>query len=226
LLGPARRAFLDAVDSIQNVRKRESEFDSLRALICASGTDDLQTFGHSYAHEGGLFLQQNPNELAALCLLLATHARTDRYLEIGSASGGACLLLQRRLGFGEVLSLDDGMHRRAESQDRHFAQIPSLRRYAGDSHHWAAREFVRRHAAAGIDVAFIDGDHSYAGVTQDIQLVRPFCRSGSLLILHDTIACRGVQRAWRDLCRDEQVQPMAEYIGDDRPLGIGVAAIR
>lgn len=225
LLRRRRRRFLNQVDSIASIEARHPEFNRMRTLIREAGTDSLEYFGNGYTHEGGLYLQQNPDEFAALCLLLTEHRPIERYLEIGSASGGACLFLYQHVGFGAVYCVDDGNHSRASSQDVHFSRIRNCHRFLGDSHDEEARRFVRERAGTGIDVAFIDGDHSYEGVVQDIRLVTPFCRRGGLVILHDTVACAGVQRAWAELCENPQMCPRAEYIGAERPLGIGVASI-
>jgi hypothetical protein len=62
-------------------------------------------------------------------------------------------------------------------------------------------------------------------VTEDIKMVLPHCRPGTLLILHDTVTCSGVRRAWEELVGSDYARGVAEYIGADRPLGIGVAEV-
>ena len=187
-----------------------------------AGTDSLSHFGNGYTHEGGLYLQQNPEEFAQLAMLLRERSAGDAYLEIGSASGGAARFLHELVGFDAIVSIDDGKHPRASSQDdllpRHTI------RFRGDSH--------SAHAATFFDgltpkptVAFIDGDHSYEGVTADINMVLPRCEPGALVILHDTVACDGVKRAWEELLASGKVRRVAEFIGSDRPLGIGVAEV-
>lgn len=225
LLRRKRQRFLKQVDSIATLEARQADFARVRTLVRQAGTDSLEYFGNGYTYEGGLFLQQNPDEFAALCLLLGEHKPIRRYLEIGSASGGACLFLHQQIGFSEVFCVDDGNHPRAAYQDRHFSRIPNCHRFLGDSHGDEASRFVRERSGGGFDVAFIDGDHSYEGVVQDIRLALPCCRPGGLVILHDTVACEGVQRAWAELCRNPAVWPRAEYIGAEKPLGIGVASV-
>lgn len=223
-LAPLRRSYPENMLSVAKL-EQQSDFAALRERIRRAGTSSLSHFGNGYTHEGGYHLQQNPDEFASLLLFLQSRAPFAQYLEIGSASGGACLLLSQTVKLGRVLSLDDGQHPDAGLQDRHFAQIPGCVRFLGDSHGVLARQFLETHVREPLDVAFIDGDHSYSGVTQDVQLVWPHCRPGTLLILHDTVACEGVAQAWWDLNREGRVRPCAEFLGADKPLGIAVAEV-
>ncbi|GAC1371050.1 MAG: hypothetical protein NVSMB32_15310 [Actinomycetota bacterium] len=204
----------------------DEEFVRLRALICESGTDCLRHFGNGYTHEGGLALQQNPDEFAALCLFLKQQGPFTTYLEIGSASGGTGLILSRQLGFDLFASIDDGNHPRAAEQVANLGGIQGFRQYVGDSHSPGARTFLEDTlAGAPLDVAFVDGDHSEEGAWQDIEMVRPFCHPGTLLVLHDTKACHGVEVAWLRVIREGIVTPVAEFFGNHKPLGIGVGRI-
>src|SRR5580692_10982571 len=108
------------------------DFGPLRERIRAAGTDSLDQFGNGYVHEGGLSLQQNPDEFAALCVTLARRRPIGNYLEIGSASGGSCRFLNEYLQFTHVFSLDDGRHPRAGEQENNFGAIRSLERFVGD----------------------------------------------------------------------------------------------
>ena len=66
-----RRRYLSQVQDLEAVRRKSTNFDQVRQSICAAGTDSLAHFGPAYTHEGGLCLQQNPDEFAALCCYLA-----------------------------------------------------------------------------------------------------------------------------------------------------------
>ncbi len=189
-----------------------------------AGTDSLSHFGNGYTHEGGLYLQQNPEEFAQLALLLKDRYRTGQeatYLEIGSASGGAAFFLACEASFENFVSIDDGKHPRAPSQD-YFLPVQTVT-FRGNSHTVEAAAFLDIQPRPS--VAFIDGDHSYEGVTQDINMVLPRCEPGALIILHDTVACSGVKQAWEELLASGRARRVAEFIGAERPLGIGVAEV-
>ncbi|HWF51697.1 MAG TPA: class I SAM-dependent methyltransferase [Solirubrobacteraceae bacterium] len=236
LLDPAKRALSRACwravqpgESIASVRARHPEFDDRREEIRALGTDNLSVLGEDYRLEGGLGLQQRSNEFAALCLYLEDCGPGGTYLEIGTASAGTCRVLQERLGFEQLLSLDDGRHPRAGEQEANFAAIAGsadIHRYVGDSHSPAADEFIATHLAGPIGLAFIDGDHSYEGVLADTMLVLRHATPGTLLVYHDTVACEGVRNHWLAGALSGLFRPVASFV-DVGPgaLGIGVARV-
>jgi hypothetical protein len=224
------------MDSIATFSKEL--YDQLLADIRAVGTDNLSFFGGGYTKEGGYSLQQNPEEFAALAVLLrkACAGKSQWYLEIGTASGGVCRFLHELCVFGEVTVIDDHGHHRWPEQAEHLGAVKrtlgpgSYAEHIGDSHAPAAAAFLeercaRVHNGEAFHVAFIDGDHTYEGVTADLRLVRPHMRQpGGLVILHDTVACEGVKRAWQEL--RSWCDPLTEFVGSGRPLGIGVGRAR
>lgn len=215
------------VRSAQELQERFSqEYDTLIQDIRTAGTNSLAHFKNGYTKEGGLRLQQNPHELAGLILFLKTRRPINKYLEIGSASGRTGRFLSERLGFNEFTSMDDGQHPDARDQQKNFQGILNFRQFVGNSHSSDARQFVQEnYRGRDIDVAFVDGDHSAEGVAQDLDLVLPYCKKGSWIILHDTIACDGVERAWLEALESKRLRPVAEFIGSTVPLGIAIGEV-
>ena len=180
-----------------------------------AGSDSTQHFGGDFT--GGYAIQQNPREIAALICFLMDRPR-DRYLEIGSASGGTLRLLHESLGLGDVSVIDDAKHARHGLWKENTKNVPVARAYFGDSHTLRCAQWLRDQRIPRFDIVFIDGDHSAPGVHADLFLVTPYIDANTLLLFHDTVACPGVKDVW-----DAMGGKYAEFIGDPRPMGIGVA---
>lgn len=195
-------------------------FALLRETVEKAGSDATWMFGGT--HDGGYYIQQNPDEFAALlCLLLNRCRPINLYGEIGVAAGGTTRLIHVTLGFNHAILIDDGRH----PKHRHTADnLKSLTfdMMIGDSHGAEVKADLANVMGKwiGFDVVFIDGDHSYEGVVQDIELVKPYCSPATLLIFHDTVCCPGVKQMWAEMPAERKV---AEFVGTDKQLGIGVA---
>ena len=50
-------------------------------------------------------------------------------------------------------------------------------------------------------------------------------RPGPLMLLHDTVACRGVELVWVQAVLEKLIRPLAEYVGDEVPLSIGAGEV-
>jgi hypothetical protein len=226
MIGRAYRCIrLARADSIPAVQRGNPDYATLRHAIREAGTDSLAHFTNGHTIEGGLSLQQDPGESAALCSFLKERERHPDVRRDRLSKRRACLFLYRKLGFELVVSLDDGRHPRAPEQPTNFAQIAVVSQYVGDSPASTAAAFLKAKLDRPIDIAFADGDHAYEGVMQEMHLVRRFCRPGRPLILHDTIAAPGVGGLLECL-RSRFVRPVADYVGTSVPLGIGIAELR
>lgn len=129
-------------------------------------------------------------------------------VEIGTYKGGTlwiwCRVAQPEL----VASIDlpggaygGGYDRRRERLYRQFlvdrphATMSFLR---ADSHEAnTAAQLKASLAGRAIDFLYIDGDHSYAGVTADFHLYEPLVRVGGLVAFHDIATRTADHEVWR-----------------------------
>jgi hypothetical protein len=58
-----------------------------------------------------------------------------------------------------------------------------------------------------------------------VQFTLSVSRPGTLLVFHDTVVCIGVALTWLISVREKLIRPIAEYICDAVPLGIGVGEV-
>jgi predicted O-methyltransferase YrrM len=159
-----------------------------------------------------------------------------RVLEIGTAHGGTFFLLSRAAHpDATLISVDlpggkwgggysawkTGIFRRMllPGQSAHFIRA--------NSQDPSSKELVKAMLGkALLDVLFIDGDHSYEGVSHDFLLYRDLVRRGGLIVFHDVAIhapekqCE-VARLWAEL---KQRYPATEIIEhpDQGWAGIGI----
>jgi predicted O-methyltransferase YrrM len=95
-----------------------------------------------------------------------------------------------------------------------------------DSHERATFDRVRRLVGGStIDFLFIDGDHSYGGVSADFNTYSPLVRSGGLVAFHDvsqdpTPDTEGTARFWREFTVDHDTDECVA--GGEPGYGIGL----
>jgi len=218
--------FLGKILSIEDIYNEDKLFyEETLHKIKKSGVSDINYFKNGYDFEGGLLLQQNPYEYAALVTYLKKYNNYKVYLEIGSASGGSCKFLNDNFDFDKIISIDDGRHPQAKHQEENFKEFKNFIQFLGDSHSIDAEIFLQKNIIDKIDIAFIDGDHDYEGVTQDLNLILPYTKKVTLLIFHDTepSASLGVAKLWISAIKNKKIKPIGEFIGKEIPLGIGIA---
>lgn len=158
-------------------------------------------------------IEQHGDEIGPCLTWLLERGPLDRVLEIGTNHGGTASLWCETAG--EVMSIDlpGGPY---GSQDERSAaarnamlrtSYPHFTGVLGDSHSdLALRQVDRWLKGAKLDLLFIDGDHTYEGVTRDFEAYRPFVRRGGVVLFHDivdTITTRsmnvGVHQLWSQL---------------------------
>ena len=165
---------------------------------------------------------QKQAELAPLLALLM-RLRPQRVLEIGTAHGGTLWAWCRVAGEdATVVSVDlPGGPFGGKGYDASFLRTfagprQTLELLAADSHLTETRAQVQALLGGPVDFLFIDGDHSYDGVTTDYDMYAPLVRRGGLVAFHDIVPgapelVGEVPRFWKELCE----QPGAREIVDD-----------
>ncbi|PHQ67249.1 MAG: hypothetical protein COB93_11220 [Sneathiella sp.] len=194
--------------------------DGIKQAVIEAGSSDEEFF-HFPVNENGLYLQQDPDEYADFVHYMATQARPSKFsLDIGVASGGQTKFLRDYYPIEKTIVLDIGEH----EAFRHWARIkPSVKtkfvlELIMDSHSKEARKALLPYQGQ-IDFTFIDGDHSYKGLMQDIELAKEIVKKGCIFVLHDTGAVPDCVRVFNELQKDPDFELSANF---DSRFGISV----
>jgi predicted O-methyltransferase YrrM len=168
-------------------------------------------------------------------------ARPRFVLEIGTGAGGTSYLLSR-VAAADGLFVTCCLHAppitaswlRRGNRRRQSVDVLSL-----DTHTADARRLLHERFPDGVDVLFIDGDHSYEGVRQDFLDYADLLRPRSLLVFHDIVEdyrtryaittgswVGGVPRFWREL---RSAAPSAfrieEHVNSPLQDGMGIGTL-
>ena len=163
---------------------------------------------------------QQPRELAGL---LALAGPGDLVVEIGCDAGGV-LWAFRQAGAGRVVGVDlpAAGYSTGQPLDPHGTEI-----IVADSHDPATRRKLEGLLdGQPVDLLFIDADHTYKGVKQDLELYATLVRPGGLIAFHDI--CHHhlfpdvrVDRLWWEL-QAKHPSRTREIIYRQRPWGTGM----
>jgi hypothetical protein len=170
----------------------------IEKLMCKLG------FNNEVLHEqpqividnpGGLHIWQYPNQFSKYIVFMKQYAISS-YIEIGCRRGGTFILTTEYLKiFNEEIN----------SVAVDIEDFPSINEYVKLNHNTKfmkinsqSQEFKEMMNTNKYDVIFIDGDHSYEGVTSDYNTCK---ESGSIFVFHDisSYACPGVVKFWNQL---------------------------
>jgi predicted O-methyltransferase YrrM len=159
-------------------------------------------------------------------------------VEIGTAGGGNLFLLSRAAHAHAYLASVD-LPAGNWGGGYQGWKIPVFRRLLlkgqradfirADSHNPSTLEELKRRLRGKlIDVLFIDGDHSYAGVKQDFDFYSRLVRPGGLVLLHDIVRHRPednchVDQLWAEL---RQRYDSREFIEDRRQAWAGIGLMQ
>jgi cephalosporin hydroxylase len=183
--------------------------------------------------------QQKRAEILALLQLLQ-EVKPTRICEIGTAAGGTlALLCQVAASEARVLSIDIGYRPEQIAANTRLAmrgqQVKCL---AADSHAAETLHEVKDWlGGAKLDFLFIDGDHSFEGVSSDFALYRPLVRADEgIVAFHDivpdfktrfgivTTADVGeVPKFWSQLKMEATT---SEFVEDPEQDGMGIGVVR
>ena len=150
-----------------------------------------------------------------ICDLLRRYARdagrhgSGTVVEIGAYRGGSTIALARGIcdaGHGKVVSIDPhcqavGIYGGTFSEADHAIYLNNLEQFGVDP--WVEHRCMDYNAAAEnwtsvIDLLWIDGDHSYAGVSIDIERWIPLVADQGIVIFDDVEPGSEVEGAIRD----------------------------
>jgi len=180
--------------------------------------------------------QQREREIVAFMRRVMDLAPA-RICEIGAAGGGTAFMFLRALGSrGIVVSIDLNMPRPLEmamsSWGRGEQRILPRRL---DSHDPETVSLVRAALGGPLDVLFVDGDHSYAGVREDFDRYSPLVRPGGIIAFHDIVpddgqrfgtptpaSSGGVPRFWQEVRMGREFE---EYVDSYEQNGYGIGVL-
>jgi predicted O-methyltransferase YrrM len=178
---------------------------------------------------------QKPTELEPLIQKLDGRLLKN-VLEIGTGVGGMVFSLCHAasadaaittVGIQKSKTGDTYGSRLERCINSYAAKSQTLNLVKGDSHAPTVQAEVNEAVGGrGLDLLFIDGDHSLDGVSQDFADYGPLVRLGGLIVVHDTIrnplnpACE-VHRFWNDHKADFR-STQIEDVGSGRWGGYGI----
>lgn len=69
------------------------------------------------------------------------------------------------------------------------------------------------HKDKSIDLAFIDGDHSFLGTLKDLKAVYPKMKPNGVILCHDYTTHKGVEPAVTQFCKDNEITNIEGFRG-------------
>lgn len=155
-------------------------------------------------------LEQNSEELEQLCRFI-DEKDILTYLEIGIAHGRLLSFMTREMRLiGKGITLD--------KMDGH----DGLNVIYGRSQ---SNKIKQEFEGCRFDLIFVDGDHSYGGVSSDYENFKDKCK---YMAFHDILGlrqCEGVKQFWKEIKKEYEGRYW-EFIGGTNPSGIGVLKIK
>lgn len=205
------------------MKANKRSVEEIERYIISVGSDSLPVFGGTY--EGGVHIQQIPDELAPCILAIVESGEKVRsFLEIGVAAGGTTFTLNHFLDPDRIVLIDNNAH------PKHILRPYILKDIVCEEIIGNSRdpEIIAR-PKGPFDLVIIDGDHSYEAVKEDVKNYLPKLRKGGFLVLHDSATnqwgCE-VSQVVEELKESTNVQLVNEYISVKHSSPCGLALFR
>jgi predicted O-methyltransferase YrrM len=173
----------DARETIDFYRHRRRRRAAALELERCDSTEDLLRFTREHFVRPAA---QNGSELVGFVDAVAL-TRPRVACEIGVQDGGTNFILSRALQVETMIGID--LHVSLRCQLRHFRRGDlELVLIDGPSQATRTRRLLAK-ALRGrpLDLLFIDGDHSRAGVLRDFLVYRHLVRAGGIIAFHDIV---------------------------------------
>lgn len=186
--------------------------------------------------EGGMKLQQVPEEYAELLLLLKGF-NAETYLALGIGNGGSfameCFFMKetlksayavdslayKNLGIGQNENEISDFIKEALDYVSSKTQLAFINNTTDSFFDFPEAKDQK------YDVVFIDADHSYEGARKDYNNSLKHINKSGLIIFHDinSAACPGIKRLWSEAKKDHSTYK--EFI-HSKTCGIGVIQVK
>lgn len=155
-------------------------------------------------------MQGHPWEFAEFIYALQEHGPYENYMEIGSAASGTTRMFNDFFNFKNIFIIDDNAQAKEYPyRELNLAGLPYVE-YIGDSQSEEARAFVEVYDLR-FDFVYIDGDHSYEGVSRDLLNYYDLINPGGVIGFHDTVIFPGVKEFIAELKEHFKVQFIGEW---------------
>ena len=179
---------------------------------------------------------QKQAELAGLIALLET-GQPEVMLEIGAGNGGTSWAWSKLDSLRKLITLDlpNGPWGGTDLDEKmnYISQNSGVEHVfiKGNSQNSEALAEVQEELDVdGLDILFIDGDHSYAGVKTDFLTYSPLVKKGGLVVFHDICEhapetkC-DVRKFWLELLETTPKENYVEFICEPTSWG-GIGVIK